>query len=367
MNYRILLHCLLVCFPVVLCAESPLTPPPIIEEKLAWYDTALWDLEGKGWKDTSEHFTRMPQHAEGKVPPAVWDLAQHSAGISVRFKTDSPTIVVRHEVSGTLTMSHMTTVGSSGLDMYAKDDKDVWRWAGVSRPNAQNYEYEIIKNMPAQQREYQIYLPLYNRTKALSIGVLKECTFEFLPLSTEKPVFWYGTSILHGCSASRPGMTVPAIIGRRLQVPVINFGFSGNGRMELEMAKLIAEVDASVYVLDCIPNMTLAHVTDNTEPFIRELRRLRPDTPIIMVEGPIYSNAWIQPQWMQNWKNKCEQYRKTFEKLQGERMTGLTYIKGEELYGDDGDGTVDGSHPTDLGMFRNAAILEPVLRNVLKK
>ena len=364
MKHRVLFFVCIALLPAVIRAE---TPPPVIEENTAWYDVSRWNIEGKGWKNTSEPFTRMPQYAEATIPKAVWDLARHSAGLSVRFKTDSTTILARHEVTGSLTMSHMTTVGSSGLDLYAKDDGGVWRWAGITRPDAQKYEYEMLKNAPAQLREYQLYLPLYNRTKSLSVGVPKDCTFEVLEPSVEKPVFWYGTSIAHGCSASRPGMTVPAIIGRRLNVPVINFGFSGNGKMEIEMAKLIAEVDAAVFVLDCMPNMTLAHVLENTEPFIRELRKARPDTPIVMVEGPSYSYDWIQPQWVQNRSNKCIAYRATFEKLQGEGMKGLTYVKGDELYGTDSDGTVDGSHPSDLGMFRNAGILEPILREVLRK
>jgi len=367
MKYRALLLGLLSFFPAALFAQMPLTPEPTIEGNMAWYDTSRWELEGKGWKNTSEHFTRMPKHAEGTVPTEVWGMAQESAGLAVRFKTDAPMISVRHEVSGNLTMNHMTTVGSSGLDLYAKDDNGIWRWAGVSRPDAQKYEYVVLRDAPAQLREYKIYLPLYNITKVLSIGVPRNRQFEAVPPSTEKPVLWYGTSILQGCSASRPGMAVPAIIGRRLQVPVINFGINGFGHMEIEMAKLIAEVDASVFVLDCMPNLNLALINRNTEPFIRELRRARPDTPIIMVEMAHYSNAWIQPRWEENRQNLCKSYREIFERLQAEGMTGLTYVYGNELYGSDSEGTVDGGHPSDLGKFRSATVMEPVLREVLKK
>ncbi|MDR0869378.1 MAG: SGNH/GDSL hydrolase family protein [Planctomycetaceae bacterium] len=356
----------LLLFPVLLCAEG-VTPEPTVENGTAWYDAAQWDIGGKGWKDTSTHFTRMPLRAEATVPKSVWGLSQHSAGLVVHFKTDAPKIMVKHEVGGNLTMPHMTTVGSSGLDLYGKDDKGVWRWAGITKPPANKYEYTMLQNAPAQMREYKIYLPLYNSTTALSIGVPADRKLEALPPSAEKPVFWYGTSIAHGCSGSRPGMTVPAIIERRLNIPVINFGFSGSGRMEASMAELIKETDASVFVLDCMPNMTIEHVRNNTEPFIRELRKAKPDTPIVMVEGPIYSYGWIQPNWMENYQEKCKRYRETYEKLTAEGMKNITYVKGDTLYGSDSDGTVDGSHPSDLGMSRNADVLEPVLRTVLKK
>ena len=46
----------------------------------------------------------------------------------------------------------------------------------------------------------------------------------------------------------------------------------------------------------------------------------------------------------------------------------LMPVSGREswtLLGDDGEGTVDGSHPTDLGFTRQAAEFERVLRPVL--
>src|SRR5690625_7653831 len=41
-----------------------------------------------------------------------------------------------------------------------------------------------------------------------------------------------GTSIIHGIAASRAGMSLPAILGRRLGRDVVGLGFSGNGKME---------------------------------------------------------------------------------------------------------------------------------------
>ena len=48
----------------------------------------------------------------------------------------------------------------------------------------------------------------------------------------------------------------------------------------------------------------------------------------------------------------------------------LYYLEGSHLLGDDGEGTVDGSHPTDLGFARQAAafakVLEPILTPMAK-
>ena len=52
--------------------------------------------------------------------------------------------------------------------------------------------------------------------------------------------------------------------------------------------------------------------------------------------------------------------------LKAEKVVQVYYLEGSNLLGDDGEGTVDGSHPTDLGFTRQAAEFERVLRPVLK-
>ena len=66
----------------------------------------------------------------------------------------------------------------------------------------------------------------------------------------------YGTSIAQGGCATRPGLAWTSILARKLDRTVINLGFSGNGRMEKELVSLLAELNPSIYVLDCLPNLT---------------------------------------------------------------------------------------------------------------
>ena len=47
------------------------------------------------------------------------------------------------------------------------------------------------------------------------------------------------------------------------------------------------------------------------------------------------------------------------------RGTGLHYILGDGLLGDDAEGSTDGSHPNDLGFMRQAAVFEPILHEAL--
>src|SRR5690606_298630 len=121
----------------------------------------------------------------------------------------------------------------------------------------------------------------------LEIGVSKQASFTALPARTEKPVVVYGTSIAQGGCASRPGMAWTAILERQLGVPMVNLGFSGNGRMEEEVVNLVAEINARVFVLDCLPNLggvEPAEVEKRIVHAVRYLRKKHPGTPIVLAE-----------------------------------------------------------------------------------
>jgi len=293
----------------------------------------------------------------------VWRLSRHSAGMCVRFAADSTRIAVRYKLSSSSrAMPHMPATGASGVDLYAADAHGKWRWLGVSRPAAQTVEAELAKGVPPGRRAYLLYLPLYNGVESLEIGADKGAAFELLPARQKQLLVFYGTSITHGGCASRPGMAYPAILGRRLNRPVVNLGFSGNGRMEAAVGELLGELDAGVYIIDCLPNMDGAAVAERAEPLVGQLRQARPKVPIVLVEDRTYTNAWLLPDRRERHAGARGALRAAYDRLVGEGMKGLVYVEGEHLLGDDDEATVDASHPSDLGMMRMADSLEPVLR-----
>ena len=60
-------------------------------------------------------------------------------------------------------------------------------------------------------------------------------------------------------------MTYVAQLGRRLDRPVINLGFSGLCHMEPALADLLAELDPAMFVIDCLPNMPAKEVAERRE------------------------------------------------------------------------------------------------------
>ncbi|MDA1231895.1 MAG: SGNH/GDSL hydrolase family protein, partial [Planctomycetota bacterium] len=201
---------------------------------IQWHDVTQWGVEGRILPDQERvrWFDRLPASAETTVTPSVWNLSRDSSGMMVRFRTDATTIHVHYKVlKNSLAMPHMPATGVSGVDLYARDTNGQWKWVQVTRPAAQEMKVEIVKDLAPGNREYAAYLPLYNGVEFMSIGVPANSQFEGLA-PREKPIVFYGTSITHGACASRPGMVHTGILGRRLDMPVVNLGFSGNGRLD---------------------------------------------------------------------------------------------------------------------------------------
>jgi hypothetical protein len=365
---------LLVALALSPIAAEPLEPAkakPDPDGKTLWYDVRDLGVEGQGWADTKAPFDRLPAKAEGKVRDAVWGLSRHSAGLCVRFVTDATELSARWSLtSATLALPHMPATGVSGLDLYVRDAAGKWRWLAVGRPTAQTNTVKLTTGLPAGKREFLLYLPLYNGVSSVELGVPKGAALEKAPerpADRRKPLVFYGTSITQGGCASRPGMVHTGILGRRLERPVINLGFSGNGTLDRDVADLLGEIDAAVYVIDCLPNLNAAQVTERTAVFVHALRKARPDAPILLVEDRSYANAAVLPGLAKRNADSRAALRKAFDELVRTGDKHLHYLPGDKLIGDDGEATVDGSHPTDLGFVRQADVFLEALAPLLPR
>lgn len=333
-----------------------------------WRDARELAVEGKGWTDTRDFYDRLPARAESLVRAPVWNLSRDSAGISVRFVTEAATIAAQWQLRReALAMPHMPATGVSGLDLYVKEQGQ-WRWLGNGRPTKANEEKVLVSGLTPTRREYLLYLPLYNGVQEVKIGVPPGVELQAgpeRPVRT-KPVVFYGTSIVQGGCASRPGMAYPAILGRRLDLPTINLGFSGNARSEPEMARLLAELAPAAFVLDPLPNMTGELVTAQFEQFVRILREAHPQTPIVLVEHLEYTDGEFVGARREKVAAANAALRTIHQRLLKSGQQRLFLVTGDKLIGRDGEATVDGTHPTDLGFQRMADALAPVLRRALK-
>lgn len=336
------------------------------EPKILWHNPETWGFEGKGWKDTERLYDRLPAKAKALVPEVVWQLSRSATGIAIFFETNAPWVQVRWRLHNhQLGEPNFPAAGFSGVDLYCHDGKK-YEWVGAGHLVAsQNPDLRLIDGMDTSSKKFLLYLPMRNPVESVEIGIPEGSAFKPVPPRKEKPVVFYGTSIVHGAYVSHAGMVHTSILGRRLHVPVMNLGFSGNARMETSLADLLAELDASVYVIDPLPNMDLALVKERAEVFIRRLCAAKPKTPIVLVEDRPYNNLWIRPAAMKAQEEKWAFYFELFQRLKQEAVGNLRYVPGRHLFGQDREASPDSSHPTDLGNVRMADVLEPVLREAL--
>ena len=222
--------------------------------------------------------------------------------------------------------------------------------------------------MNSEWKEFLLYLPLYDGIDSLFIGIDRESEIRSPEESkfTGKPIVFYGTSITQGGCATRPGMSYTSIIERKLGREVINLGFSGNGRMEPELAELMAEIDAACYVIDCLPNLNSEQVIERTIPFVEFLKRIHPDIPVLLIESAIPEKAFFNQESRNEVEAKNKNLFSSFQQLQQQGIEQIYYVPQEKLLGYDREATVDGVHYTDLGFMRYANRIVQYLEGILK-
>ena len=329
-----------------------------VVDNLVWHDAAELPIRGKGWRLTKSPYDRLPPRALGFVPDGVWTLSRHCAGLHIVFKTKSPAIHVRWQLlRPELSMHHMPATGVSGLDLYGRNGKGKWRFIDNSCPKAQAGMHEF--RMCGQKwGQYLLYLPLYNGLTKLEIGLPEQ--HKLVPLAEDqsvKPIVVYGTSITQGACASRPGTAAFSIAARQLDVPIINLGFSGSGKMEIELAEMLAELDARFYVLDNLRNMA-GLVEERFEPFVRRLHKLRPDKRIVVTEDTDFRN--MLPTQI------TAAALPIVNKLIGEGMGDiLTFEPCKGMLGTDWETVIDRTHFNDIGMLRQAKVLVKMLKKYI--
>jgi lysophospholipase L1-like esterase len=329
------------------------------------------EINGLPWYAANQNeFYRLPAAQKDKFPAAVWNLAKSPSGGRIRFRTDSPIIAIRVEYPSAPDMRNMHAFGQTGIDLYADGQYVSTITADKDAAPGKVYEhtYFNLQDRPKVEREIVLYLPLYKPAKVISIGIEKEAKLSHAAEFTKpKPVVFYGTSITQGGCASRSGMSYQAILGRKLNLDFVNLGFSGNGKGEPEVAEAVASIDAAAFVVDFSQNNpTIESLKEVYKPFIEEIRKKHPQTPILAIT-PIYAASET---WNAEVAAKRLAMREHIRKVISEKIaagdTNIQLVEGTDLLGSaQGDGLVDGTHPNDLGFQWMAEGLTPRLRQFL--
>ncbi|KYP14351.1 SGNH/GDSL hydrolase family protein [Flavihumibacter sp. CACIAM 22H1] len=353
-----------------LVAQAQTNPPMI------WHNPALAEkavVEGRLWQTgLNQFYDRLPAKATGLVRTEVMNLAHNSAGTYIRFHTSAKKISIRYQVSGGLQFPHMPATGVSGVDLYAQEISGNWQWVRGRYQFGDTIRYDFPSiDSTVRVREYRLYLPLYNTVRWMEIGVPENQPLQWAAPETAAPIILYGTSILQGACASRAGLAWTNILGRNLSTPLVNLGFSGNGRMEKELIDLIAEHPAKLVVLDCMPNLSDLDLYPKEELLkryryaVETIRKTNPNLPLILTEhccGLPGTNMDLGQR--AGFATASITVAEIYQALVKEGFKNLHLLTATAI-GFDKESTVDGVHPNDIGMLKYARAYEQLIKKIL--
>ncbi len=331
------------------------------------YKNALeepFELEGFAWYEKGKSLKRIPHSIQAwNINKGVYVLSNHTAGGVIRFRTDSPHIAIRARLTNkNLVLGHMPATGASGFDFIRG-----W-YRSNANPVVAGKISDPVERLIARKgqggsgmQDCVLYLPLYNGVESIEIGVEPNSKIEApKPRKISKPIVFYGSSITQGACASRPSNTYCAMLCRKLDVPMINLGFSGNALGEKKMAELVASIDMAAFVYDYDHNApNVEHLRATHERFFKIIREKKPDLPIIMMS---MITCW-------NTRTRFEIIKQTYDNAvkNGDKnvwlIDGADFTKGI----DNAYWTMDNTHPNDFGFYLMFKRVLPVLEEVLKK
>lgn len=332
-------------------------------------------ISGRWWnQEIGKSYHRLPARFEATIPQNVWKLSRNDAGLIVRFSSTSKSIRVRFgvETAGAW-MKNMAPMGHTGVDLYGKTAEGKTHWIGIHgmgtwKKDTITYEWKnlTVPNFKSRGIEYTLYLPGYNTLKFLEIGIDNGSEFHFIPQSLERPIVVYGSSIIQGASASRPGMMITNIVERELEYPIVNLGFSGSARMEPEMFDLLSEIDARAFILDPMPNSFNLKEDEIIKRATEGVRKLRAKSaaPILLVECHPTPDSVFRSNVNAKYNRGNAALRKAYDQLKSEGVANLFYLPKSEIRFTE-DYMVEGSHPNDLGNRAYADAYEAKIREML--
>ncbi|MBO5452411.1 MAG: hypothetical protein J6A69_00380 [Clostridia bacterium] len=340
-------------------------------------DIKLYDVRKEPFKiygcyleESGEKFRRVPENVAKNMNDCAYFLHTCTAGVRVRFKTDSQYVALKAVMPTVSLMPAMAVTGSCGFDLYADGHYfntfvPPIKYEDRFRATYDVYGgYESIINFPDRKmRDIIINFPLYSDVSDVILGLQEDAKLlEGNKYTYEKPIVFYGSSITEGGSASRPGNSYEAVISRRLDSNYLNLGFSGSAVAEKTIAEYISNLDMSVFVYDYDHNSpNPEHYKKTHKPMFDIIREKNPDLPVIMVTRP---NTCQSEQIEERIKIAYETYETALKN--GDKN--VYFINGQDIlnYSDPDMMTVDGCHPNDFGFWCMAEVIGKKIKEVLK-
>lgn len=341
------------------------------DAEVVWYDvrTAPFSLHGFHEPQTMPFFCRLPLDVAKATSEEVDLLSRESAGGRVRFSTDSPYIAIRVKFLVVGRSSHLTLVSSAGFDLYVDGEFGSRYIKEFRMPYDMGDSYEQIANLDGEvMRSYTINFPVHSVVEKVEIGLKPDARLEAAnPYRDIAPILFYGSSIVHGTAATRPGCIYPAMISRELNMDFRNIGFSGSAKGEPAIAKWMATLPMSVFVCDYDYNApTVEHLETTHYAMYETIREKNPDVPYIMITRPCY---WTRITEQEDILQRRDVIMRSYLKARETGDKNVYFIDGMSFFATahQYEMTMDSIHPNDAGFSQMANYIGCVIKHALEK
>lgn len=344
--------------------------PSFKDYPITWYDAKEKPFKTYGifYSKEEETYRRIPKVLADNVSEELSWLSKHTSGGRVRFKTNSPWIVIRVVEPYRESMSHMPVAGIFGFSLFV--DK---KFCGIYMPTSPQLENPqngkiVFDGMRTSKKEEvyeaELFFPLYNGVDSLCIGIKEGSILEeSSPYKYEdKPVLVYGASITQGGCASKPGDDYMGRLCQWLDTDIVNLGFSGNCAREPIMAEYLATLNPSIFIYGEGNNQWGYEQYEQTYYNVYEtFRKAHKNTPFVFTQRAVHLN--------QSDKRIHKIVKDAYEKALATGDKNVYYFEGDGAIGDImvENATVDNTHLDSLGFYLTAKALAPLIKELLEK
>lgn len=339
--------------------------------EVEWHDVRSEPFMLHGFYEplTQPHFRRAPDDVAYAASEGIGKSAKQSTGGRVRFSTDSEYIAIRAKFLDVTRVPHLTLLNSGGFDLYIDGEFG----SRFVKEFLMSYDfkdkYEQVLHLDGKEmRSLTINFPIYSIVESLEIGVIPGSRINApRPYRDIKPVIFYGSSIVHGSAATRPGLTYPAMISREMNLDFRNFGFAALCKGEKVFVDWMATLPMSVFVCDYDHNAPdPEHLRATHYQVYETIRESNPDVPFIMATR---INYWTLPHEQEEILERRDIIMESYLKARalGDKnvyfVDGLSFHTAPHQY----DMTTDAVHPNDAGYIRMADAMGTIIRHALEK
>lgn len=332
-------------------------------------DASTLNVCGQTLKSESNPFSRFDPTKYPLPNKHTVQMSTYSTGMYIMFSTDSKNITAKWKWVKRGLGNNMTPILQRGLDLYIEKDGK-WFFVGVGRPSGNQEKCEstwkLAKNMPEGTKKCMLYLPVWSEVTELQLGIDENSSIAPIESPYRYKVLTHGSSITHGASASRPGMTYAARMSRYLGFEFTNFGFSGECKLQPEFAKIIAETEADAYMFDAFSNPSAKEIRERLEPFIKTITEAHPDKPFIFLQTHMREDTLFDEKWLSFNLERRATVRELMPQM-AKKYKNVYFLDAENVTSDDYDGTIDGAHPSDLGFTQFINKYQKRVQKILKK